>query len=365
MTTTPTTAAEAPTAALGSAEPAAASAPEPRVGRGLALAVAAFVLVVGAAGYAVNGNHSAWSIGPGEGVAVADSPAEQQAQVEAMVKQLEERLKAQPEDAEGWRLLSRSYLVMGRTAEAVTAQQRVVRLQPQSAQALADLADAMGMAAGRNLQGEPEKLILQAVKLDPSNLKALALAGTVSFNRDEFKAAVAYWERVVQLAPPDSGWGEQLREAIGEARQRGGLAPVASAASAASKPTATAQATGTAAAGAEAIRGRLSLAPAARAQVQPQDTLFVFVRPAEGSRMPLAIVKKTVADLPLDFSLGDAQAMNPAAKLSALPAGTRLVVGARISKSGNAMPQPGDLEVFSSPVTAGASGLSLELAAPR
>jgi cytochrome c-type biogenesis protein CcmH len=107
------------------------------------------------------------------------------------------------------------------------------------------------------------------------------------------------------------------------------------------------------------LRGRDSLSPALAAKASPDDTVFVFARAAEGPRMPLAIVKKRVRDLPFDFTLDDSQAMTPQARLSQA---TRVVVGARVSKSGQAMPQPGDLEVLSAPMAPGASGLSLVIA---
>lgn len=108
--------------------------------------------------------------------------------------------------------------------------------------------------------------------------------------------------------------------------------------------------------GREAVTGRVELAPALAAQAAPDDTVFIFARPAEGARMPLAILKRKVRDLPLDFHLDDSLAMSPAARLSGA---TRVVVGARVSKSGQAMPQPGDLEGLSAPVAPGQQGLKI------
>jgi cytochrome c-type biogenesis protein CcmH len=93
-------------------------------------------------------------------------------------------------------------------------------------------------------------------------------------------------------------------------------------------------------------------------QAKPEDTVFVFARPAEGARMPLAILRKQVKDLPLQFTLDDSMAMSPA---NALSGASKVVVGARVSKSGNAMPQPGDLSGQSAPVSVGASGLQIEI----
>jgi cytochrome c-type biogenesis protein CcmH len=93
-------------------------------------------------------------------------------------------------------------------------------------------------------------------------------------------------------------------------------------------------------------------------QANPDDTVFVFARPAEGSRMPLAILRKQVKDLPLQFTLDDSMAMSPA---NALSGASKVIVGARISRSGNAMPQPGDLTGQTATVNVGASGLQIEI----
>ena len=333
--------------------------------RKLVLALAAFVLVFGMAGWGFMGNRAGLQVGPGErGPEVAASPAEQDAQVQAMVAKLEERLKTQPDDVEGWQMMARSYNVMGRYADAVKAYQRLVALKPQDAQALADLADATAMANGRTLDGEPEKLIMQAVKLDPRNVKALALAGTIAFNRDDFKGAVAYWEQAVSIADPASGYAQQLAGALADARQRAGLPPAATAQPSGSSVDTVAAAISqppAAASNPAAIRGRVTLRAGLKDKVGPEDTVFIFARAPSGSRMPLAILKKKVSDLPLDFTLDDSLAMSPAARLSSAQ---QVVVGARISRSGNAAPGPGDLQALSAPVGVNATGVTLEIGDP-
>lgn len=348
--------------ASGAPEPVAAEAPV-RASRRLVLGMAAFVLVVGAVGYAFMGNRAGWQVGPGERgeAAAATSPAEQQAQVQAMVAKLEERLKTQPDDVEGWQMMARSYAVMGRHADAVKAYQRLVALKPQDAQALADLADATAMVNGRSMDGEPEKLILQAVKLDPRNVKALALAGTVAFNHSDFKMAVTYWEQAMAVAGRSSDYGQQLAGALDEARQRAGLPAAPAAATAGSAPSAAPADTVAAATSPASIRGRVSLRAGLKDKVGPEDTVFIFARPSSGSRMPLAILKKKVSDLPLDFTLDDSLAMSPAARLSGAQ---QVVVGARISRTGNAMPSAGDLQALSAPVDVNAKGVALEIGEP-
>lgn len=338
--------------------------PPARPSTRLIAALAGFVLVFSVAGYAVLGNRAGWSVEPGQGgggAAAASAPITAE-QIDAMVQRLADRLKQQPDDAEGWTMLGRSYSILGRFDEAVPAFQRLVALRPQDAQAHADLADAMGSAAGGNLQGEPARLIDKALQLDPRNLKALALAGSLAFNQGQAAEALRRWEAALALAEPGSEMAQQLQGVVEEARRRaaGGstspaaAGPVASASAAAPGSTPPA----TPAAAASAVQGRVTLAAGLRARVSPEDTLFVFARPAEGARMPLAILRKQVKDLPLDFLLDDSLAMSPAARLS----GTgRVIVGARISKSGNAMPQPGDLQGLSAPVPVGSRGILLEI----
>jgi cytochrome c-type biogenesis protein CcmH len=344
----------------------------PRPSRRLVAGLVVFCAVFAAAGYAWLGTPQGWNVSPGSpAVAEAGPTHVSDAEVEAMLKRLTDRLAQQPEDAEGWSMLGRSYMVLGRFADAVGAFRKLLALRPDDAQALVDLADAQAMQAGRKLAGEPEKLIQRALELDPRNLKALALAGTIAFDRGDFAAAVRHWEAAIAAAQPGSELAQNLQSGVDEARRRGGMpasptalaaAPAASAAPPAAAPPPVAPATpaapATAAAGAQ-VSGKVVLAGALQGRAGPDDTLFVFARPADGSRMPLALLKKRVADLPLEFSLDDTMAMSPAARLSGAQ---QVVVGARISKSGNAMPQPGDLQGFSPPVPVGTGNVSVEIA---
>lgn len=322
----------------------------PRVSRKLVWGMTAFVVVVAVAGYARYGTPSAV-----KGVPVASSDGQAghgnaMGQIEAMVGQLEQRLKDKPDDADGWSMLGRSYSAMGRYPDAVSAFQRVIDMRPQDAQAYADLADAKAMAAGRNLAGEPAALIAKALQIDPKNLKALALAGTIAFDSNDFAKAAMLWEAAVAVAEPGSELARNLQGGVAEARSRAGQGAAPSSPSAPAAP---------AAAGGGTVAGEVQLAGNLKGRVSPEDTVFVFARATEGPKMPLAIVRKQVKDLPLNFTLDDSTAMSPATRLSSA---RQVVVGARISKSGNATPQPGDLQGFSQPVAVGASGLKIEIA---
>jgi cytochrome c-type biogenesis protein CcmH len=218
------------------------------------------------------------------------------------------------------------------------------------------------------------KLIERALKLDPDNLKALALAGAAAFDRGDGNEAARLWDRVALLGPPGSPVVQQAREGAAEARKMaaeragatGGSAAQAQAQTQAPAPApAPAQGPGasqkTAVAG-PTVRGTVTLSAALKAQAKPEDTVFIFARNAEAGpgapRMPLAIVRKQVKDLPAAFTLDDSLAMGPGMGLSSA---RQVVVGARISGSGQAMPQPGDLEGLSAPVAVGSQGVVVEI----
>jgi cytochrome c-type biogenesis protein CcmH len=184
---------------------------------GLAAALSVFVLGVAAAGY-----HAIGSPARLEPAAPVVTPEQQ---INAMVDRLAERLRAQPDDVEGWKKLGRSYTVLGRHAEALEAYTQASELRPADAALLADLALATAAANQRNFEGEPSRLIERALKLDPRQPKALAIAGAVAFDRKDYRAAVRHWEQLAQVEPADSPIAPQIRQSIAQARQLAGLAP--------------------------------------------------------------------------------------------------------------------------------------------
>lgn len=275
-------------------------------------------------------------------------------QLVAMADGLAQRLAQKPDDGDGWAMLARTYAVMGEHGKAVPAFRKAEALRRDDAMLLADHADALAMLNQRRLGGEPLALVQRALKLEPGNLKALSLAGTEAFDRQDWKAALAHWDKLQSLAGADDVLARQVQGGIDEARQRlQGQAPGAGQAAA---PGSTASAA--AAATRASVAGTVSLAAAVRAQAGPDDTVFVFARPADGSRMPLALLRKQVKDLPLRFSLDDSLAMSPAARLSGH---RQVIVGARVSKSGQATPQPGDLQGQSAVVALGTADVRVEI----
>lgn len=286
-------------------------------------------------------------------------------QIMAMVATLAQRLQQEPDNAEGWSMLARSYNAMGRFAEAADAYARLVKLVPGDAALLADYADTLAMSSNRSLQGAPEILIAQALAADPNNIKALALSGSAAFERRDFPAAVRQWQKILPLVPPESDIARSTQNNIGQAQQQAGLpvsppaAPVAAAAPPAPGPAATSPAA--ASAGAE-VAGTVELDAALRAKAADSDTVFIFARAAQGPRFPLAVLRKQVKDLPTSFVLDDSMSMVAGANLSSFP---MVVVGARISKSGSATPSAGDLEGVTEPVRPGAKGLKIRINSQR
>lgn len=285
-----------------------------------------------------------------------------QAQVEDMVERLSKRLNGQsaPQegDAQAWAMLARSQAALERYAESSAAYQRARDLAPGDAPLMADHADVMAMVQGQRVAGEPEALALRALQIDPLSLKALALAGSGAFERKDFAAAARLWARALELAPPGSEFAAGIASSLKDARAgAGSAAPAAGAVAQASAgpgaPTKTASA-----GGAAQLSGTVQISGTLVGKALPTDTLFVFARAAQGPRMPLAILKHKVSDLPLRFTLDDSSAMSPEMKLSNF---SSVVVGARISRSGNAMPQSGDLIGQIGPVAPGSTQLVLTI----
>lgn len=277
--------------------------------------------------------------------------AQHEGTIENMVVQLKDRLAKNPADAEGWSMLGRSYYFLKRYNDAAQAYGKVLEISGETdPNLMADYADTIAMANGRSMQGKPYELVKSALTLEPFHEKSLWLAGTAAYESKDYPAAMGYWEKLMQVFPPGSDNYEQMKRNIGEIRElmvaSGMKVPLEGAAAAAAVP-ASKGATGSA-----KITGTAKLIAGLAANASPTDTVFIFARAAQGPRMPLAIVRKQVKDLPVSFTLDDSMAMNPAMKLSNFQ---QVVVGARISKSGNAMPQSGDLQGQSEVITLGAS----------
>lgn len=272
--------------------------------------------------------------------------------LDSLSERLKKKLEQNPNDGAGWALLARSYAEIGRHADAVPFYEKAMKLIPNDPQVLADYADALAMLQGRKLEGRPEALIRQALKIDPNHVKALMMAGTLSFDHKEFRQAAQYWEQAHANLPADveGDIRQELLSGIAEAKElAGGISPMGKVAGAATPPTKPGGP-------GVAISGIVTLAPGLAGKGAPTDTLFVFAKAVEGPPMPVSIVRVMRKDLPFTFRLDDSTSPMPTRKLS--DAGTVVIV-ARLSKSGEAMAKSGDLQGMSQPVKPGVNGIKV------
>ena len=337
-------------AELASAAPTA-SAGSPRASYVAALILVAAIPVTALALYATYGSPGALR----ESAQPDAHAGMTQEQVVAMVDKLAARMKEHPEDPTGWKLLARADTALGRFPEAVAAFKEAAARGSADASLLADWADALAMQ-NRSLQGEPSQLVAQALAQDPNHPKALSLAATAALERRDYDGAIRDWSRLKAQFPPGSEGTKEIDAMIAEADAARHGAPISALAapattsgvSPAEKPSGVES----------AITGRVTIDPKLRDRIAANDTLFIFARAVNGPRMPLAVERSTAATFPRDFRLDDSMAMAPGATIST--AGD-VIVEARISKSGNAAPGPGDLEGRSAVVRAGARDVSIAI----
>ena len=266
--------------------------------------------------------------------------------IERMVSGLAARLEKEPGNLKGWAMLARSYKVMGRPVEAERAFDRAGAFLDDDAQLLADYADVAATNAGGSFAGKPVRLIDKALKADPANVMALWLAGTAAMSSKEYAKAMAIWEGLMKQLPPGSEDARMLQGVIDEARANAGSG---------ARPTAVAQAQG------GSVSGTVELAPSLKARAAPGDTVMVIAR-VPGSRMPVAVLRVPVTQLPLKFTLDDSLSMSPQALISAA---SEVEVEARISRSGLAKPESGDLISQVQTIKVGSRGVTLQVAQVR
>ena len=353
------------------AQPAAATAS--RAPWIVAIAIVAIVPAAALVAYLAVGNPQALDTGGAR-------PRMTESEVVSMVERLAQRMKSDPSDPQGWLLLGRSWSALQRYQDSADAYAEAVKRMPGNADALADWADALGMAQGRKLAGKPTEIIGQALAADPSHPKALALAASAAMERGDNKAAIRYWQSLLALVPPGSEDAQGIAATIVElgGTPTTGAPPAAGASStpgsssapapaaaarSAAPPTEVASARPAApptelASARSRITGRVEIAPALAARVPPDATLFVYARAAQGSRMPLAIVRRAARELPFEFALDDSMAMAPGATISSA---REVVVEARVSASGSATAASGDLSGVSAAITPGTSGVRITI----
>ena len=327
------------------------------------LAFAVLVIVLAGVTYLYFGGKSGWprsvesKAGDGPSTAVMEPTKSRKAlsdeQLERMVVQAAGQTQKEPQNVSAWVMLAHSYEMLGKFAESAKAYTKLAQLLPKDAQVLADYADVLAVTNGRSFKGEPLGLLKRALAIDATNAKVLFLMGAAHIEAQDYVQAISYLEKA-RSATRDIGLLREIDSSIAQAMVQSGKPLVMTTPPAPEKLNA-AVAGGSLAA---QVSGRVWLADDLRAKVPAQATLFLFARPADGSRMPVALLRKKVSDLPMNFTLDDSMAMVPNMGLSKL---STVVVVARISLKGNVTPTAGDLEGISAPVSVGSQGLKLEI----
>lgn len=306
--------------------------------------------------------------------AALTEPAES-GDLDTLLEGLRTRLAGTPDDPAGWALLARGYRSVGRIADAADAYARAIALAPTDADLMVEGAETLALSRpDRSLAGEPKALLARALGIAPEHQRGLWLLGIAHAQAGEFEPAISTWTRLSGLLEPGSEVATAVAEQITQARQRlggddaeagsepGPAEAPASIAAPVTDESADVPPAPAPAADVGTLTVTVDLDPAIAARVPAGATLFVFARAAEGPRVPLAIARLPATGFPLTVTLDDSNAMVAGMTLSSQP---RVVVGARISASGNATPQPGDLEALSDPVEHAKLGGPLRLKIAR
>ena len=279
------------------------------------------------------------------------------ADIQQMVRNLEQRLEKQSNDVEGWMMLGRSYSVLNRIADAVTAYRKAVELQPQNIEAILFLAESIANTQGGDIsRGEPPRLIAQARAIDPNQPTAMWMEGIVRYQQGDYRGAIELWERVLPTQNPEGEGYRMISEALADARRQAGMAPPPAAAATEAAPAGAEQASSAQPVAGPKLLVSVGISDEMALQAQVEDTLFIYARAAQGPKAPLAMVKRQVGDLPLTVTLDNSMAMVPGMDLTAFP---EVVVYARVSKSGTAAAAEGDLVGTSDPVRPAESGTAV------
>ena len=259
-----------------------------------------------------------------------------------MAQTLAEKLKDKPDNLQGWVMLGRTYRTLENFDAALKAYDSALKLSADDDLKLERI-EIIAMQRQGQFEGEPWNVIREILQRDPQHFGALLTAGSASYAEGKFADALKFWEQARKPLDANNPDLEGLESAIAAVRERLGMPPT--------------KATPAATSGLN-VTGQVNLSASLKSKASPNDVVFIYATPANGDRMPLAIFKTTVSQLPLNFTLDDSTAMTPDRKLSA--AG-EVMVKVRVSKSGNAMPQSGDLSGSLGPVKVGAKGLKLEI----
>jgi cytochrome c-type biogenesis protein CcmH len=247
--------------------------------------------------------------------------------INKMVTKLAEKLNAEPNNLEGWLMLGRSYKVLEKYPQAVDALDHAYRLSGDKPDVMLAYAEVLAFSKNGAWGGKAKELITKALVIEPDNLSGLWFAAMASAQQGDKPTAISYLRKLDAVLPVDSPDKQQIHDLIANAEsQVGSQSP--------EKPVDPLAST------VKPIEIKVSLAKELQQKVSSDDTVFIYAQAVSGPKMPLAIIRKKVSDLPVTVSLSDTDSMLPAMKLSSFKQ-VRLL--ARISKSGNPMPQPDDL----------------------
>ncbi|HDS1699132.1 MULTISPECIES: c-type cytochrome biogenesis protein CcmI [unclassified Pseudomonas] len=253
--------------------------------------------------------------GAADKVALTQEFAEAPKSMDEMTTRLERVVQAQPDSAEAMYFLGRAYMAEQRPADAARTFERVVALAGRQPELLGQWAQALYFAANKQWSPQLQALTDEALKADPNEVTSLGLRGIAAFEGERYQEAIDYWKRLLAQLPEGDSSRAALQGGIDRAAERLGGAP----AQAEPAPVAA------------RLKVRVELAAALKDKVKPDDTVFIFARASNGPPMPLAAKRVTVAQLPIEVELSDADAMMPQMKLSQF-AEVQLV--ARVSRAG-------------------------------
>lgn len=237
------------------------------------------------------------------------------------IERMEEQAERQPDNPNVWSTLFPLYRETGQMPEAVDALERLIEIEGRIPPLLAQLAQIRFFMAERELTDEVQALVDETLEQDPRQPTVLGLLGINAFDNGDYQQAIDHWRRAIANIE-DPNTVSSLRDGIRVAQERMGIEP----------EEAVAQGNG--------IRVRVALDSELAGRVDDNDSVFITARDSEGELPPLAVVRAQVSELPMTVTLDDSAAMSPQAQISQVRE-ARLVV--RVSPSGQAMPQPGDL----------------------
>jgi cytochrome c-type biogenesis protein CcmH len=253
--------------------------------------------------------------------------------LEDAIAKLEGELQRDPNQIEGWRLLGRAYIAQGNSAKAAEALSHALKLSPDDPDLLAETAEMRALATPeRRFDAEGVAMLRHAIELQPMHQRSRWFLGIAQRQASQPAEAARTWEPLLTVV--DAAAAAPLREQINAARAEAGLSPLPAAAASAATPAQG------------GLKVKVTVAPELAATIPPNATLFVIARQAGGPPMPVAVEKLAATGFPREVVLDDGDSPMPTMKLSQLE---QVQVLARVSASGNAMPQAGDLA--SSPVT--------------